>query len=56
MSKPDPCEQEQTHFESELDIDEGADVLETREEAIDAQRRDVPKRRDDDIVSLDPTD
>lgn len=56
MSKLDPREQQPTHSEPELDIDEGADALETRDEAFDAQRGDAPKRRDEDIISLDPGD
>lgn len=56
MSKLDPHGHPGAHSEPELDTDEGADVLETQKDAVDAQRNDAPKRRDDDIISLDPSD
>lgn len=56
MSQLGRQEHHHKHSEPELDIDEGADVLESREEAIDAQRSDAPKRRDEEIISLDPSD
>lgn len=56
MNDRDAHERHHVDPKPELDIDEGADVMETREEAIDAQRNDAPTRRDEDIISLDPGD
>lgn len=49
---------DETHHESkpELDADEGADILETPTDALEAQRENEPERRDEEIISLDPSD
>lgn len=56
MNKQKPHEDPREDAAPELDPEEGADVLETREDAIEAQRRGAPRRSDDDIISLDPSD
>lgn len=56
MNGKDEVENDPTDSKPELDIDEGADVMETRKKAIDAQRTGGPARRDEDIISLDPGD
>lgn len=43
-------------LDSTLDADEGADAFETREDAAQKGREDVPERRDEDIITLDTPD
>lgn len=42
--------------EGEIEPDEGADAFETRDEAEDKERETEPKRRDEDIITLDTPD